>query len=521
MCKKPIATAISLALGLLHIPAYAQFDATLELSDINGQNGFVLNGVDANNYSGISVSSAGDINGDGFDDFIIGASRATVDGLFEAGSAYVVFGSGDGFPNPFNLSDINSLNGFSFNGSAQSETLGISVSAAGDVNGDGLDDIIVGTPIAGKSYVIFGSDSQFPNPFSSTTINGQNGFLILQANSNDRAGRVVSAAGDLNGDGFDDIIIGAYNASPNGNQYSGSSYVIFGTDMGFPHPFDLSSINALNGITINGISANDKLGLSVSSAGDVNGDGIDDVIVGAPEVELNGDHWVGSAYVVFGSDMGLANPFNMSTLNGQNGFEIRGINISDRTGDSVSAAGDVNGDGIDDLIVGATGASNTGVAYVIFGTELGFPHPFELSSINALNGFTIAGVDFSDQLGRSVSKAGDVNGDGIDDLILGAWSASPNAINDAGSSYVVYGSQSLMPNPFNVASLDGSNGFSINGINENDFSGYAVSGAGDVNSDGLDDIIVGAWRADSNGNQNSGSSYVVYGDDTLFKNSFD
>ncbi|MCB1595780.1 MAG: FG-GAP repeat protein [Xanthomonadales bacterium] len=78
-----------------------------------------------------------------------------------------------------------------------------------------------------------------------------------------------------------------------------------------------------------------------------------------------------------------------------------------------------------------------------------------------------------------------------------------------------------MPNPFNLASLDGSNGFSINGINESDFSGYAVSSAGDVNDDGVDDIIIGAWRADSNGNQNSGSSYVVYGDDTIFKNSFD
>ncbi|MCB1583538.1 MAG: FG-GAP repeat protein [Xanthomonadales bacterium] len=512
-----------LTLGMLQSPVNGQFDGTFELSDLDGENGMTLNGSAQFNYSGTSVSSAGDINGDGFDDFIIGADRASVDGVFGAGSAYVLFGSSDGLPSPFNLSDINSLNGFSFNGYEQSEAVGFSVSSAGDVNGDGLDDLIVGTSIAGKSYVVFGSDSQFPNPFSASTINGDNGFLILQAGPFDRAGRAVSGAGDINGDGFDDIIIGAYKASPNGNQYAGSSHVIFGTDKGFPNPFELSGINALNGITINGISANDKLGFSVSSAGDVNGDGIDDVIVGAPETEFNGDSWVGSVYVIFGSDSGLANPFNMSTLNGQNGFAIHGIDASDRTGDSVSSAGDVNGDGIDDLLIGASigGDNSTGVAYVIYGTELGFPHPFELSSINALNGFTLVGIENSDQFGRSVRKAGDVNGDGIDDLILGAWSASPNGINDAGSSYVVYGSQSLMPNPFNLASLDGRNGFSINGINEGDFSGFAVSGAGDVNGDGLDDVIIGAWRADPNGIENAGSSYLLFGDDTIFKNDFD
>ena len=140
----------------------------------------------------------------------------------------------------------------------------------------------------------------------------------------------------------------------------------------FGPTFNLSDLNGSNGFAINGIAANDRSGLSVSSAGDVNGDGIDDLIIGAPGADLNGINAAGQSYVVFGSNSGFAASFNLSELNGSNGFAINGIAAVDRSGGSVSNAGDVNGDGIDDLIIGATGASPNGISYagqsyVVFG----------------------------------------------------------------------------------------------------------------------------------------------------------
>ena len=133
----------------------------------------------------------------------------------------------------------------------------------------------------------------------------------------------------------------------------------------------------------------------------------------------------GESYVVFGGSTGFAASIDLDTLDGSNGFVINGVDEADFSGESVSGAGDVNGDGIDDLIVGATGADPGGVqsageSYVVFGRDTGFSASFELSTLNGTNGFVINGIDVIDQSGGSVSGAGDVNGDGIDDLIIGA-----------------------------------------------------------------------------------------------------
>jgi len=132
-----------------------------------------------------------------------------------------------------------------------------------------------------------------------------------------------------------------------------------------------------------------------------------------------------------------------------------------------------------------------------------------MSMLNGSNGFVLNGEAALDGAGRSVSGAGDVNGDGIDDFIIGATGASPNGY-DSGRSYVVFGSETGFPNPFNLSSLDGSNGFAMNGEAEFDRSGSTVSRAGDVNGDGIDDVIIGAYSATPNGND-SGRTYVVFG----------
>ncbi|MEH1837492.1 MAG: hypothetical protein V7L20_01715 [Nostoc sp.] len=493
-------------------------NSAFNLSNLNGTNGFAINGINPDDRSGYSISSAGDINGDGLDDLIIGADGADPNGD-NSGQSYVVFGSKESFAAQFYLSTLNGRSGFAINGINPDDRSGNSISSAGDINGDGIDDLIIGADGAspngitsGQTYVVFGSEESFPAQFNLSTLNGTNGFTINGINQYDSLGNSVSSAGDINGDGIDDLIIGAPFASPNGSS-SGQSYVVFGSKESFPAQFDLSTLNGSNGFTINGINEDDSLGNSVSSAGDINGDGIDDLIIGAPFTNPNGDN-SGQSYVVFGSKEGFAAQFNLSTLNGTNGFAINGINPDDRSGDSVRSAGDINGDGIADLIIGApfsdANGDNSGQTYVVFGSKESFPAQFNLSTLNGTNGFVINGFNKGDGFFSSfVSSAGDINGDGIDDLIIAAPFADPNGSN-SGQSYVVFGSKEGFGAQLNLFTLNGTNGFTINGINSDDRSGYSLGSAGDINGDGIDDLIIGTPFADPN-DISSGQTYVVFG----------
>ena len=495
----------------------SQYPANIDLSSLDGANGFMLSGEASGDGAGDSVASAGDVNGDGFDDVVVGAQGAGPHGNY-SGASYVVFGRASGMPANLDLSSLNGTNGFKLSGVAAYDDTGNSVASAGDVNGDGFDDVIIGAYVAdphgansGAAYVVFGKAGGFAANLDLSTLNGTNGFRLSGVTGSDFAGWSVHSAGDVNGDGLDDMIIGAKNAGPHGT-YSGASYVVFGKGAGFGANLDLSSLDGATGFKLSGVAAADKSGVSVSSAGDINGDGFADLIVGAYGSDPHGNY-SGASYVVFGKAAGFTANLDLSSLNGTNGFRISGVAADDNSGKSVAAAGDVNGDGFGDLIVAAADADphglSSGASYVVFGKASGFTANFDLSSLNGTNGFEISGVATGDKSGWSVASAGDVNGDGFDDLIIGAVFAGPHG-NFSGASYVVFGKAAGFAANIDLSSLDGTNGFMISGVATFDESGGSVAGAGDVNGDGLADLIVGATGADPHGGT-SGAAYLIYG----------
>ena len=407
----------------------------------------------------------------------------------------------------FSLANLNGSNGFIINGIDALDSSGGSVSGAGDVDGDGIDDLVIGAD--GQSYVVFGGQS-FGTTFDLATLDGTNGFRL------DGGGSSVSGIGDINGDGIDDLIVGA----PGANDFSGQSYVVFGGQP-FGTSIDLASLDGANGFRLDGIAAGDNSGFSVAGAGDINGDGINDIIIGAPGADF-GDYNFGQSYVVFGGQSFGAS-FDLSNLDGSNGFYLDGLTKFDNSGSSVSGAGDFNGDGIDDLVIGASGGdgsqsdinTNFGESYVVFGGQ-SFGASFDLSSLDGSNGVRIDGPVSGLESGWSVSNAGDVNGDGVGDLIIGTHSSS-NGLENA--SYVVFGGQSFGAT-FSLNLLDGSNGFRIDGIDSDIGAGVPVSGAGDINGDGFDDLIVGVSTADPGGDGDAGSTYLVFGG-PIFDDVFD
>jgi hypothetical protein len=243
-----------------------------------------------------------------------------------------------------------------------------------------------------------------------------------------------------------DLIVGAYLDDPNGNSYSGASFVVFGKTDGTVVELSALELGANDsGFVINGVSANNFSGRSVSSAGDVNGDGLADLIVGAYRDAPNGNV-SGASFVVFGKTDGAVVELS-AVENGTGGFVINGVSANDFSGRSVSSAGDVNGDGLADLIVGArlddlNGNSSSGASFVVFGKTDGAV--VELSDVEADandSGFVINGVSANDRSGVSVSSAGDVNGDGFADLIVGAYLDDPNGNTYSGASFVIFGGQ--------------------------------------------------------------------------------
>ena len=527
------------------------------VGNLDGSDGFVLpagmqHSSAPSGNMGSAISRAGDVNGDGFDDFLVSdpdAELSTFQPSFPAsgGVSYLVFGSGNDFPSVFDVhpepSDGTVIQLF---GAQRLGKAGTSVSGGGDIDGDGFADLIIGEPGsgAGRVFVVQGganlSSPQVGQSFTPNVplefLNDANqvggtdteGFEIVGESTGDGLGTSVAHAGDFDGDGLADFIIGA----PGGSGDTGSAYVIFDASAAQSGQLRLADLEANQGVKLVGFEADSDFGFSVAGAGDINGDGYADVIVGAHSASPGGQFTAGQAFVIFGSASyagsagQAAQVVDVSTLDGSNGFVLNGINggttgSGDMAGYSVAVVGDVDGDGYDDLLVGARladagGNADAGQAYLVYGGAGGFSATLDLQALDGNNGFTINGIAAFDNTGYSVGRAGDVNGDGLDDIIIGAQGADPNG-GFSGEAYLVYGQAGRSFSSFDLADLrdtaaggvneGGQLGFVIEGATSSDRVGSAVNGIGDINGDGFDDLAVGGRNAGSY----TGESYVIFG----------
>ncbi len=334
---------------------------------------------------------------------------------------------------------------------------------------------------------------------------GNGGFRITGALAGDEAGATVAHAGDVNGDGIADMIIGSRLADPNGLSSAGAAHVVFGkANSAEVRLADLGT----GGCAIRGGVAGDQVGGAVSAAGDVNGDGYDDLLVGARFHDVGASN-NGAAFVVFGGP-GSAN-VELASL-GTAGLRVIGEAASDNAGWSVSSLGDLNGDGLDDFIVGARNADprfgGAGAAYVVFGREEG--GDIRLADVaQGIGGFRIGGQHASDVAGGFVSFAPDMNGDGLPELLIGALGNDAGGSN-AGAGYVMFGSMDGFASNLDWAAA-ALGGFRIIGEAAADAAGTAMAWAGDLNGDGLADLLISAPGVDLPTGNSAGAVYVVFG----------
>jgi len=526
-CAKASAAIAALG-GVLLLPADSLHAQTgITLSEFTGANGFTVHGT-SGEYSAHFLAT-GDINGDGIDDLVITAAAAAPNGTHRAGKTYIVFGQRGFASSVLELSSLDAGTGFVIHGVDEWDQSGSSA-ATGDINGDGIDDVIIGTPggapngqNSGETYVVFGFDNTVTaiDTVELSSLTGSTGFVLNGADdggwayAGDRSGFSV-ASGDINGDGFGDVIIGAPGANFGQLEnygWTGKTHVVFGFDDTAIDTVELSSLDGNTGFVVHGITRDlgrfggDKTGNSVAS-GDINGDGKDDMVIAAYRGDLNGRD-SGETFVVFGFDDTAIDTLELSSLNSSTGFILKGVDENDISGDVVSV-GDINGDGKDDVLIGAPQANRDrngftleGEIYVVFGFDnVATPiDAVELSSLNGSTGFTIGGIDGKDRSGSAVT-AGDINGDGFDDVIVGTayGYGHLNGVYRPGETSVVFGFDDTAIDTVDLASLDGSTGFVVHGIDPYGYSGK-ITAAGDINGDGMDDVIFGA-------SSSGGTTYV-------------
>jgi hypothetical protein len=529
--------------------------------------GFMIAGDEDCAEVGASMAGVGDLNGDGYDDFAVGASTSSPPGLQWAGIVYVLLGHNASLPYGTVDLALGSAPGrvTRIFGAHRTDYLGSSVAAAGDVNGDGRADIVLGAPNenagAGVVYVLFGRSDWADIHLDTLTSNDARGFRLVNPAATGLCGASVAGAGDVNGDGDADIVFGC---PQQGTNACGLAYVVFGSPTRDLHTVHLDTMTPSEGyLIINPSAVNDQLGSSVASAGDFNGDGIDDLVISAKL----GNGGAGVFHVLFGPTRAQGS-FQVPSgpLQAADGFRILPAHANGLEYNyAARAAGDVNGDGYGDLVVGvpwtasSTASECIGDAYVLYGHDGGsvpygdvYLASFVASSVR---GYAVHSTFSTSCMGYAVSGAGDVDGDGLSDVLIGAQFMPNPDSSEFGGAYLLYGvtprslaarmhskapsgSPTVSPTRqptiavtaapstvlgYGIPNIDmstftsGDGGYKLLGGHNNDRTGAYVGAVGDVNHDGKQDFAVAAPGR----TYESGIIYVIYGQGATIAADFD
>jgi hypothetical protein len=508
----------------------------LDVPDLAADVGFRFDGLIASSLTGSRLARIGDVNADGFADFAIGAPSARVGGLENVGQVYVVFG-GPALTTgaPVDPDALDGATGFVVQGDLDGIRAGFSIDGLGDFNGDGIDDFVIGAPefstrpgTTGRAYVIFGSTRLGEGGLLRLLdLDGKNGLRIIGPAIGESVGAGVAGIGDVNADGFPDLAIGAPNASPPGpvgpRGDAGAVYVLFGgaaldSIIAPDGSVSLALIDARNGFRVLGFDLGAQVGYTVSAAGDVNADGVADFLACAPFALPNG-----IAYLFFGREgLGSTGDINLR-FPALDALTVRGAQFESFLGFSAAALSDINADGVDDFVLGSPLSSPGGVASGQAFVVLGSPDLAPLLVIDA--GAPVAGRSFvidgavgefesdsGDLAGYSVAGGGDLNGDGAPDLVVAAPSGNVDGRINAGQAHIVFGSPWLSTiDRISLADIPLGRAATLLGGGINAQWGRGVAVLGDVNADGVDDVGVGGPAFDARGVRDAGSVAVVFG----------
>lgn len=517
------------------------FPAAIVLSDLTAAEGFRIVGQSPKDELGYAVAGFTDPSGDG-GALLIGAPQRDAGSFATAGEGYGVGVTPRGVPegDTLFLGELGGSGGVVSEGGGNADRAGTALASGDVLRADASPDIVAGAPgadviatdsdgnrvtlvDAGRVYV---TSATYWSDFYKNFYYPYMGYKIDGPEAGWEIGSAVSAGRDVNGDGVDDMLIGAAKADPTvggaARTDAGAVFVVYGTDATSYQDLALATLDATQGYRLVGAAAGDAAGHAVANIGDINGDGVGDMLIGAPGTDPGGRSDAGTAYVLFGKAGGPGLE-SLGDVDGLAGFALDGAAAGDGAGHAVARAGDINGDKIPDYIVGAPYADVTaagggtladaGATYVVFGTrpsKAGFPARIDLSTLDGSNGFRIDGKEAGAQSGFSVAAAGDVNGDRIPDILIGAPQAGTGTSDKPGAAYVVFGRAGGWDASMSLADLDGANGFAIEGGTVYGEAGFSVAGIGDIDGDTVDDIAVGARYADVAG-LDDGAAYVIYG----------